>query len=47
MDMVGMVVVGDAANEDAAKAVQHPGMAKRSFAKLFDELDNKKSASAH
>jgi pseudoazurin len=46
MGMVGMIVVGDASNEDAAKAVQHPGMAKKLFAKLFEELDTKKSASA-
>jgi len=46
MGMVGMIVVGDAANEDAAKAVEHPGMAKKVFAKLFEELDTKKSASA-
>jgi pseudoazurin len=46
MGMVGMVVVGEPANEDAAKTVQHPGMAKKSFAKLFDQLDSQKSASA-
>jgi len=39
MGMVGLIVVGKAANEDAAKAVQHPGMAKKAFAKLFEQLD--------
>jgi pseudoazurin len=46
MGMVGMVVVGTVSNEDAAKAVQHPGMAKKTFAKLFDELDTKQAAAA-
>ena len=46
MGMVGMVVVGEAANEDAAKAVPQPGMAKKTFAKLFEELDSRKAASA-
>lgn len=46
MGMVGMVVVGDVSNEETAKAVQHPGMAKKAFAKLFDALDTKKTASA-
>lgn len=46
MGMVGIIVAGEAANEDAAKAVQHPGMAKKVFAKLFEELDAKKTASA-
>lgn len=45
MGMVGMVVVGDVSNEDQAKAVQHPGMAKKVFAKLFEDLDSKKAAS--
>lgn len=44
MGMVGLIVVGDAANEDAAKAVSHPGGAKKTFAKLFEQLDTKKSA---
>jgi pseudoazurin len=39
MGMVGLIVVGKASNEDAAKAVQHPGMAKKAFSKLFEQLD--------
>lgn len=38
MGMVGMVVVGDAANLDQAKAAAHPGKAKQAFATLFDKL---------
>jgi pseudoazurin len=44
MGMVGLVVVGDAGNADAAKAVTHPGRAKQIFAKLFEELATKKAA---
>jgi len=39
MGMVALVVVGDPVNEDAAKAVNHPGLAKKNFAKLFADLD--------
>jgi pseudoazurin len=38
MGMVGMIVVGDAANVDQAKAATHPGKAKQAFANLFDKL---------
>jgi pseudoazurin len=38
MGMVGMIVVGDPANTDKAKAATHPGKAKQAFAKLFDKL---------
>ena len=38
MGMVGLVVVGEPANLDAAKAVNSPGKAKQAFAKLFDKL---------
>jgi len=38
MGMVGMVVVGEAANLDQAKAATHPGKAKQAFANLFDKL---------
>jgi pseudoazurin len=38
MGMVGLVVVGDATNLDKAKAVNNPGKAKQTFAKLFDKL---------
>ena len=39
MGMVGMVVVGTPANEDAAKAVKHPGKAKQAFAALFAKTE--------
>jgi pseudoazurin len=39
MGMVAMVVVGDPANEDAAKSVRHPGKAKQVFATLFQQVD--------
>lgn len=38
MGMVGMIVVGDAANLEKAKAAPHPGKAKQAFASLFDKL---------
>lgn len=38
MGMVAMVVVGDAANLDQAKAAAHPGKAKQVFAALFEKL---------
>jgi pseudoazurin len=38
MGMVGMIVVGEAANVDQAKAATHPGKAKQAFATLFDKL---------
>ena len=38
MGMVGLVVVGDATNLDKAKAVNNPGKAKQTFAKLFEKL---------
>ncbi len=46
MGMVGMIVVGDAANLDQAKAASHPGKAKQAFATLFDKLATIKSAEA-
>jgi pseudoazurin len=45
MGMVALIVVGDPANEDAAKAVSQPGKAKQVFGKLFEQLDTAKSAS--
>jgi pseudoazurin len=39
MGMVGLIEVGKPANEAAAKAVEQPGMAKKAFAKLFEQLD--------
>jgi pseudoazurin len=44
MGMVGLVVVGDAANADAAKAVAHPGRARQIFARLFDKLATETTA---
>lgn len=44
MGMVAMVVVGTPANADAAKAVNHPGKAKTTFAALFDKLATAKTA---
>jgi pseudoazurin len=38
MGMVGIIVVGDAANVDQAKAATHPGKAKQVFGTLFDKL---------
>jgi pseudoazurin len=38
MDMVGIVVVGEAANLDQAKAATHPAKAKQAFANLFGKL---------
>ena len=46
MGMVGMIVVGDAANLDQAKAASHPGTAKQAFATLFDRLATTKTADA-
>jgi len=44
MGMVGLVEVGKPGNEDAAKAVQQPGAAKKAFAKLFEQLDAQAAA---
>ena len=38
MGMVALIVAGDPVNLDAAKAVSHPGKAKKVFAELFAEL---------
>jgi pseudoazurin len=37
MGMVALVVVGTPANADEAKAVKHPGKAKKTFEALFEE----------
>ncbi len=37
MGMVALVVVGTPTNVDAAKAVKHPGKAKKAFEALFEE----------
>ena len=44
LGMVGLVVVGNPANEAAAKSAAMPGLAGREFAKLFDTLDSKRTA---
>jgi len=44
MGMVGLVVVGDAANVDQAKAATHPGKAKQVFGNLFDKLATQTAA---
>jgi len=44
MGMVGMIVVGEPANADQAKAVTHPGKAKQAFANLFDKLGTQTAA---
>jgi pseudoazurin len=44
LGMVGLVVVGNPANEAAAKAAAMPGLAGRQFAKLFEILDSRRTA---
>ena len=44
MGMVGMIVVGEPANADQAKAATHPGKAKQAFTNLFDKLAATKTA---
>lgn len=39
LGMVALIVVGEPANVDAARAVKQTGKAKQVFAKLFAELD--------
>ena len=38
MGMVALIVVGNPANADEAKAVKHPGKAKKVFEELFAEI---------
>jgi pseudoazurin len=45
MGMVGLIVVGKPVNEDSAKTASVPGLAKKNFAKLFEQLDSSKVAS--
>ena len=42
MGMVALIVAGKPVNEDAVKTISQPGFAKKSFEKLFGELDAKK-----
>jgi pseudoazurin len=44
LGMVGLIVVGNPANEDQAKAAAMPGMAGHVFAKLFQTLDTRRTA---
>ena len=44
LGMVGLVVVGNAANEAAAKSAALPGAAGRVFAKLFDRINSQHTA---
>ncbi|MGD0191448.1 MAG: pseudoazurin [Rhizomicrobium sp.] len=44
LGMVGLIVVGNPVNEAAAKQVSVPGMANRTFAKLFQALDARRTA---
>lgn len=44
LGMVGLVVVGNPANEEAAKSAAMPGLAGREFARLFQTLDSKRTA---
>jgi pseudoazurin len=45
MGMVGLIVVGEPTNIDAAKAVPQTGKAAKTFATLFDTLAAQKTAS--
>jgi pseudoazurin len=44
MGMVAMVVVGMPTNQDAAKAVNHPGKAKQVFTAMFGRLSTQAAA---
>jgi pseudoazurin len=44
MGMVGLIVVGHPTNEAAARNVSVPGMARQTFAKLFQALDARLAA---
>ena len=44
LGMVGLIVVGAPVNENTAKEASVPGMAHRTFAKLFDALDSQRTA---
>jgi pseudoazurin len=37
MGMVALIVVGNAVNLEEAKAVKHPGKAKKAFAELLEQ----------
>jgi pseudoazurin len=44
LGMVGLIVVGPPVNEAQAKEASVPGLAHRTFARLFDELDSQRTA---
>jgi pseudoazurin len=44
LGMVGLIVVGAAVNEAQAKEASVPGLAHRTFARLFDQLDSQRTA---
>ena len=44
LGMVGLIVVGDPVNEANAKSAATPGAAGRVFAKLFQQIDSKRTA---
>lgn len=44
LGMVGLIVVGQPVNEAEAKDASVPGLAHRTFARLFDELDSQRTA---
>src|SRR3954470_8722283 len=44
MGMVGLIAVGELANEEAARAVVHAGKAKSTFTALFDKLATQRTA---
>ncbi|HEY5048360.1 MAG TPA: pseudoazurin [Rhizomicrobium sp.] len=44
LGMVGLIVVGNLVNEQAAKSAAMPGMAGRVFSRLFQSLDSNRTA---
>jgi pseudoazurin len=44
MGMVALIAVGDAPNEEAARAVSHAGKAKTTFSALFEKLATQRTA---
>lgn len=44
LGMVGLIVVGTPVNEAQARDVSVPGLARRTFAKLFEALDARRTA---
>jgi pseudoazurin len=44
LGMVGLIIVGEPVNEEAAKSASVPGPARQAFVKLFQRLDGQLSA---